>query len=71
MLDGIIILIVDFFGCCLDVVGVGGWFFNDVMLFVDVLEVGDFIVVLRFEVIVVLEGVEEVVFFNGIVGEVV
>lgn len=69
--DGIITLIADLLGRCLDAVGAGGWLLNDAMSFADASEAGDFIAALRLEATAALEGVEEAVFLNGIVGEAV
>ncbi|KAG6033732.1 hypothetical protein E4U40_004978 [Claviceps sp. LM458 group G5] len=69
--DGVITLIADLLGRCLDAVGAGGWLFNDAMTWADNAEVGDFLTALKLEVTAALEGIEEAVFLNGIVGEAV
>lgn len=67
--DGVIALIADLLGRCLDAVGAGGWLVNDAMLGTDSPEDGDFLVGLRLEVAAALEGIEEAVYLNGIVSE--
>ncbi|KAG5981906.1 hypothetical protein E4U55_002547 [Claviceps digitariae] len=69
--DGVITLIADLLGRCLDAVGAGGWLFNDAMSWADKAEAGDFLTALKLEVTAALEGIEEAVFLNGIVGEAV
>jgi hypothetical protein len=69
--DGVIALVADLLGRCLDAVGVGGWLFNDAMSWADKTEAGDFLTALRLEVTAALEGIEDAVFLNGVVGEVV
>ncbi|KAG5948933.1 hypothetical protein E4U53_006092 [Claviceps sorghi] len=69
--DGVITLIADLLGRCLDAVGAGGWLFNDAMSWADKAEAGDFLTGLKLEVTAALEGIEEAVFLNGIVGEAV
>ncbi|KAK2592548.1 hypothetical protein QQS21_009763 [Conoideocrella luteorostrata] len=69
--DGVITLIADLLGRCLDAVGAGGWLFNDAMSWADKAEAGDFLTALRLEVAAALEGIEEAVYLNGMVGEAV
>ncbi|KAI9158993.1 hypothetical protein HJFPF1_06998 [Paramyrothecium foliicola] len=69
--DGVIALVADLLGRCLDAVGVGGWLFNDAMSWADKAEAGDFLTALKLEVTAALEGIEEAVYLNGILGEVV
>ncbi|KAG6023203.1 hypothetical protein E4U41_002078 [Claviceps citrina] len=69
--DGVITLIADLLGRCLDAVGAGGWLFNDAMSWADKAEAGNFLTALKLEVTAALEGIEEAVFLNGIVGEAV
>ncbi|KYK56620.1 hypothetical protein DCS_03621 [Drechmeria coniospora] len=69
--DGVIALIADLLGRCLDAVGAGGWLFNDAMSWADKAEAGDFLTALKLEVTATLEGIEEAVTLNGIVGEAV
>ncbi|KAG6004363.1 hypothetical protein E4U21_001126 [Claviceps maximensis] len=69
--DGVITLIADLLGRCLDAIGAGGWLFNDAMSWADKAEAGDFLTALKLEVTAALEGIEEAVFLNGIVGEAV
>lgn len=67
--DGIITLIADLLGRCLDAIGAGGWLFNDAMSVADSAEAGDFLTALRLETTAALEGVEQAVSLCGIVGE--
>lgn len=67
--DGVIALISDLLGRCIDAVGAGGWLLNDAMLGTDSPETGDFLTALKLEVTAALEGIEEAVYLNGIVGE--
>jgi len=69
--DGVITLIADLLGRCLDAVGAGGWLFNDAMSWADKAEAGDFLTALKLEVTAALEGIEEAVTLNGLVGEAV
>ncbi|EFY92344.1 hypothetical protein J3458_000959 [Metarhizium acridum] len=69
--DGVITLIADLLGRCLDAVGAGGWLFNDAMTWADKTEAGDFLTALKLEVAAALEGLEEAVLLSGIVGEAV
>jgi hypothetical protein len=69
--DGVIALVSDLLGRCLDAVGLGGWLFNDAMSWADKAEAGDFLTALRLEVSAALEGIEEAVYLNGILGEMV
>lgn len=69
--DGVITLIADLLGRCLDAVGAGGWLFNDAMSWADKAEAGDFITALKLEVTAALEGLEEAVYLNGVVSETV
>lgn len=69
--DGVIALIADLLGRCLDAVGAGGWLFNDAISWADKTEASDFLTALRLEVTAALEGIEEAVFLNGILGETV
>ncbi|KAI2636224.1 hypothetical protein GGS26DRAFT_484481 [Hypomontagnella submonticulosa] len=67
--DGIIKLLADLLGRCVDSIGPGGWLLNDAVLTGD--ETGDFIASLRLEVSAALEGLEEAIYLRGIVGEAV
>lgn len=69
--DGIITLIADLLGRCLDAVGAGGWLFNDAMSWAEKAEAGDFLTALKLEVSAALEGIQGAVVLNGIVGEAV
>ncbi|PNY26269.1 Uncharacterized protein TCAP_03805 [Tolypocladium capitatum] len=69
--DGVIALIADLLGRCLDAVGAGGWLFNDAMSWADKAEAGDFLRALRLEVSAALQGIEEAVYLNGVVSETV
>lgn len=69
--DGVIALIADLLGRCLDAIGAGGWLFNDAIAWADKSEAGDFLTALKLEVTAALEGLEEAVYLNGIVGEAV
>ncbi|KAI0480921.1 hypothetical protein GGR56DRAFT_296664 [Xylariaceae sp. FL0804] len=67
--DGVIKLIADLLGRCVDSIGPGGWLLNDAILAGD--ESGDFVASLKLEVSAALEGIEEAVYLRGIVGEAV
>ncbi|RYP52098.1 hypothetical protein DL768_002648 [Monosporascus sp. mg162] len=67
--DGIIKLLADLLGRCVDAIGPSGWLVNDAILAND--ESGDFIASLKLEVSAALEGIEEAVYLRGIVGEAV
>ncbi|KAI1206641.1 uncharacterized protein F4807DRAFT_228395 [Annulohypoxylon truncatum] len=67
--DGIIKLIADLLGRCVDSIGPGGWLLNDAVLAAD--ETGDFVASLKLEVSAALEGLEEAVYLRGIIGEAV
>ncbi|KAI1773599.1 hypothetical protein F4818DRAFT_421073 [Hypoxylon cercidicola] len=67
--DGIVKLIADLLGRCVDAIGPGGWLLNDALLAGD--EAGDFVATLKFEVSAALEGIEEAVYLRGIIGEAV
>ncbi|PQK08080.1 hypothetical protein BB8028_0001g01590 [Beauveria bassiana] len=69
--DGVITLIADLLGRCMDAIGSGGWLFNDAMSWADKAETGDFLTALRLEVTAALEGIEEAVHLNGVVSEAV
>ncbi|EGX87880.1 hypothetical protein CCM_09503 [Cordyceps militaris CM01] len=69
--DGVITLIADLLGRCMDAIGSGGWLFNDAMSWADKAETGDFLTALRLEVTAALEGIEEAVQMNGVVSETV
>lgn len=69
--DGAIALIADLLGRCIDAIGAGGWLFNDAITRADDTETGDFLSTLRLEVTAALEGLEEAVYLNGVVGEAV
>ena len=69
--DGVITLIADLLGRCLDAIGAGGWLLNDALSLSDGSDAGDFIAALRLEASAALEGVEEAVYLNGVVGEAV
>ncbi len=73
--DGIIKLLADLLGRCIDAVGPGGWLLNDAILAssggVGSDEPGDFVAALKLEVSAALEGLEEAVYLRGIVGEAV
>ncbi|KAL5622902.1 hypothetical protein FOBRF1_002152 [Fusarium oxysporum] len=68
--DGVITLISDLLGRCIDAVGAGGWLLNDAISS-DKSETGDLLTALKLEVTAALEGLEEAVYLNGIVGEAV
>ncbi|KAF4990509.1 hypothetical protein FDECE_14351 [Fusarium decemcellulare] len=68
--DGVITLISDLLGRCLDAVGAGGWLLNDAIS-TDQSETGDLLTALKLEVTAALEGLEEAVYLNGVVGEAV
>ncbi|KAI0892777.1 hypothetical protein F4806DRAFT_221567 [Annulohypoxylon nitens] len=65
--DGIIKLIADLLGRCVDSIGPGGWLLNDAVLAAD--ETSDFVASLKLEVSAALEGLEEAVYLRGIIGE--
>lgn len=81
--DGVITLISDLLGRCLDAVGVGGWLLNDAAATADAAadveadgktdaqagQANDFLSALKLEVTAALEGIEEAVFLGGVVGE--
>ncbi|KAI1373063.1 hypothetical protein F4677DRAFT_430949 [Hypoxylon crocopeplum] len=67
--DGIIKLLADLLGRCVDSIGPGGWLLNDAILAGD--ETGDFIASLKLEVSAALEGLMEAVYLRSIVGEAV
>ena len=69
--DSVIALISDLLGRCIDAVGAGGWLLNDAVSSMDeaASETGDFITALKLEVTAALEGIEEAVYLNGVVGE--
>ncbi|KAL7625932.1 hypothetical protein AAE478_002701 [Parahypoxylon ruwenzoriense] len=67
--DGIIKLVADLLGRCIDSIGLGGWLLNDAVLVGE--ETGDLIASLKLEVSAALEGVEEAVYLHGILGEAV
>ncbi|KAH9899062.1 hypothetical protein F4778DRAFT_182999 [Xylariomycetidae sp. FL2044] len=66
--DGIIKLVADLLGRCVDAIGPGGWLLNHAVLAGD--EPGDFVAPLMLEVSAALEGLEEAVYLKGIMGEV-
>ncbi|CEI66673.1 Uncharacterized protein FVEN_g10131 [Fusarium venenatum] len=68
--DGVIALISDLLGRCIDAVGAGGWLLNDTISG-DNSEAGDLLTSLHNEVGVALEGIEEVVTINGYLSEAV
>ncbi|KAI1419138.1 hypothetical protein F5Y12DRAFT_302055 [Xylaria sp. FL1777] len=61
--DGIIKLIADLLGFCLDSLGPGGWLLNDTMQASD--DVADFVGSLTHEVSAALEGLEEMAFLHN------
>ncbi|KAI0880738.1 uncharacterized protein GGS22DRAFT_79422 [Annulohypoxylon maeteangense] len=67
--DGVIKLIADLLGRCVDSIGPGGWLLNDAVLAAD--ETGDFVASLKFEVSAALEGLEEAVYLRGVISEAV
>ena len=67
--DGIVKLLADLLGRCIDAIGPSGWLVNDAILAGD--ESSDFIAALKLEVSAALEGIEEAVYLRGILGEVV
>ncbi|OAA57309.1 hypothetical protein ISF_07230 [Cordyceps fumosorosea ARSEF 2679] len=69
--DGVITLIADLLGRCVDAIGSGGWLLNDTMAWADKSETGDFLTALKLEVTAALEGIEEAVHINGVVSEAV
>lgn len=62
--DGVIELIADLLGICLDSLGPGGWLLNDVLQAGD--DAVDFVDLLMHEVGAALEGVEEVCFLRNL-----
>ncbi|ORY63451.1 uncharacterized protein BCR38DRAFT_394408 [Pseudomassariella vexata] len=70
--DGIITLISDLLGRCIDAIGPGGWLLNDALLGSNNIDdSGDFVASLKLEVSAALEGLQEAVYLRGIVGEAV
>lgn len=81
--DGVIKLLADLLGRCIDAIGPSGWLLNDAILAGAGAggdgsggagaggEAGDFIAALKLEVSAALEGLEEAVYLRGIVGEAV
>ncbi|KAI0016105.1 hypothetical protein F4780DRAFT_709997 [Xylariomycetidae sp. FL0641] len=67
--DGIIKLLADLMGRCVDSIGAGGWLLNDAILAGD--DTSDFISNLKNEVSAALEGLEQAVYLRGVVGEAV
>lgn len=67
--DGIIKLIAELLGRCVDAIGPSGWLLNDAILSRD--DSGDFIAHFKMEVSAALEGLEEAVYLRGILGEAV
>ncbi|KAI0597540.1 hypothetical protein F4775DRAFT_559608 [Biscogniauxia sp. FL1348] len=67
--DGIIKLLADLLGRCVDSIGPGGWLLNDAILAGD--DSGDFVASLKLEVSAALEGIEEAAYLRGVVGEAV
>ncbi|KAI1503354.1 hypothetical protein F5X99DRAFT_375874 [Biscogniauxia marginata] len=67
--DGVIKLLADLLGRCVDSIGPGGWLLNDAMLASD--DSGDFMASLKLEVSAALEGIEEATYLRGVVGEAV
>lgn len=65
--DGIIKLIAELLGRCVDSIGPGGWLLNDALIAGD--ETGDFVATLKLEVSAALEAVEEAVYMKSIIGE--
>lgn len=61
--DGVIVLISDLLGRCVDAVGAGGWLLNDALAGDDILTA------LKLEVSAALKGIEEAVTLNGFVSE--
>jgi hypothetical protein len=66
--DGVIALIAELLGRCLDAIGSGGWLLNDAIAGADG-ESGDFVTALTMEVAAALEGVQESITLNGLVSE--
>lgn len=67
--DSVIALVSDLLGRCIDAVGAGGWLLNDAMYGLDSPDNGDFVTALKLEVAAALEGIEEAVYLQGVVGE--
>lgn len=67
--DGVIALIADLLGRCLDAIGAGGWLFSDVVAWTNKADAKGFLKTLKLEVAAALEGIEGALFLNGIVGE--
>lgn len=67
--DGVISLIADLLGRCLDAIGTGGWLFNDAMSWSDKTEAGDFLTALKLEVSAALEGIEQAATWSTVVYE--
>ncbi|KAK7756257.1 hypothetical protein SLS62_001852 [Diatrype stigma] len=76
--DGVIKLLADLLGRCIDAIGPSGWLLNDAILAGSAGvdggaggEASDFVAALKLEVSAALEGLEEAVYLRGIVGEAV
>ncbi|KAI5920464.1 hypothetical protein F4810DRAFT_414075 [Camillea tinctor] len=69
--DGIIKLLADLLGRCVDSIGPGGWLLNDALLAGNDDDSSDFIASLKLEVSAALEGIEEAAYLRGVVGEAV
>ncbi|PFH62289.1 hypothetical protein XA68_14284 [Ophiocordyceps unilateralis] len=69
--DGVIALIADLLGRCLDAIGASGWLLNDSTSWAAKAEVGDFLVALKLEVSAALEGVQEAAYVKGLVSQMV
>ena len=69
--DGNVSLIANLLSRCLDAVGARAWFLNDDVTFGDHNEAGSFLDRLSIDVRAALEGLQEAVYLNGILGEAV
>lgn len=67
--DGVISLLADLLGRCLDAIGTGGWLFNDAMAWSDKTEAGDFLTALKLEVSAALEGIEQAAGWSNVMYE--
>ena len=67
--DGVIKLLADLLGCCVDSIGPGGWLLNDAILAGD--DSGDFVASLKLEVSAALEGVNQAIYMRGIISQAV
>lgn len=66
--DGVIKLLADLLGCCVDSIGPGGWLLNDTIVGDDS---GDFVASLKLEVSAALEGINQAIYMRGIISQAV